>query len=878
MSLLATVVIPVFNKEDFLGECIACLDNQTLPHCMFEAIFIDDGSSDSSLRILKTAGETRPWMKIVHQENRGVQDARNAGIKLAKGRFIFFLDPDDTLSHNAIKAVSCFFDKHQDETDLVTYPIIPFENGIQKKMHARYKVLNQTGLFDLTAPNSFCICQTTMNICVKNRLEDNPLFDFDAPNGVVFHEDEFYIAKLLREKMTIGFYQNASYNWQKNDSSVSNTKVNSYYLYDNTVNAYQKLFDSFDGQVPEYFQGMLVNDIGWTMRSNAALPTHLQHNEEQYLNALSKLRELMDMVSDDVLLSHPNMNMYHALYFVKMKSNSHIVPAYGPTGVSLLNRGKTIFSDNKIEITLLKTTATDKQIKIAALAKSPMFDYVPEDSVEISLTKASESAAPKESVLPKTKSSWSRVACKSNTATFYSVEFCEEVKPGDKLSLGCKINGIAIQTVLTSDDPYSNFTEDHGFVVARNKTLYKLNQSESAITVSTDKKANRTGTLKGSHGVRLYRILISTAEYIKQSKGKKVWLYCDKAGQLDNAWIQFQHDCTINDGAYRIYLANKVSVSLPLETSNAKVIAFGSKQHVILHYIADYILASDVDSNSWRPRKNTADAHYRDFFHAKLIYLPHSILWAHKPWVYSKDRMRFDRVVTSTTFERANLTNRYGFANTDLIEAGIPRHSLVTKKQNTQKRILLCPGWRNYLVGSLQNGVRRPRTTVFLDSVYYQEINSLLNSTRLVALLKNSGYVLDLLLHPNFKCYKNCFSASSEAINVIEDSSISDYAIGITDYSSISFDFIYLEKPIIYYVPDYEQFRAGLDRYSMLDIPLDDAFGEFTTTTDELIDAIERLIANDCHPLAQYQAKTEGLFLFKDKKQCDRVYKAISED
>lgn len=876
MPLLATVVIPVFNKENFIKGCVACLDNQTLDTSLFEAIFIDDGSSDDSLRNLNEASETRPWMHILHQKNSGVQEARNAGIKLAKGQFIFFLDPDDTFSDNTLECVSRYFEKHQDETDLVTYPIIPFENGKKKKMHIRYEVLNRTGIYDLNSYDSFRICQTTMNICVKNYFADNQLFDFEAPNGVVFHEDEFYIAKILRNKMTIGFYQDASYNWQINESSVSSSKVKSYYLYDNTLNAYKKLFDSFNGNVPFYYQGMFVNDLGWKMRANAALPIHLQWNKQKYNEALDDLGRLLDMVSDDVLISHPNINMYHALYFITMKKNSNVSPAFGPAGLALLDGDKIIYSDRRVEILFLKTAITDRHIKILAFAKSPLFAYLPKDSIQILLFVESANGDSREIELPKVVSSWSRIACKSEVATFYDIELSTDTHPGDKLSVRCKINGTNVQTFFTSNSPFCNFCSERQYIVKRNNISYHLNRLESTITVSeaTSPSAKKTN----DRAIRTYRRLMSSMERKKQSSGKKIWLYCDAAGRLDNAWIQFQHDCNIKDDVYRIYLANQVSASLPCDAKDAKIIAFGSKLHVILHYAADKILASDIDSSCWRPRKNATDSHYRDLFHASLVYLQHGVLWAHMPWYYSKDRMRFDKEVISTTFERNNLINKYGFSENDLIEAGMPRQSLAETTSIAQKKILLCPSWRNYLVGNLSNGIRQPLKSTFINSAYYQQINALLNSQKLIDLLDEYGYELDFQLHPNFKCYMNYFESTSQKISIVSNASITDYVFGITDYSSMSFDFLYLGKPIVYFVPDYELFRAGINHYNKLDTPLEDAFGEFVTTTDELVSAIGRLIKNEGKPLERYKAKCEELFFFSDTGQCDRIYKALAED
>ena len=208
----------------------------------------------------------------------------------------------------------------------------------------------------------------------------------------------------------------------------------------------------------------------------------------------------------------------------------------------------------------------------------------------------------------------------------------------------------------------------------------------------------------------------------------------------------------------------------------------------------------------------------------------------------------------------------------------MPRHSLNTGIKTAKKRILLCPSWRNYLIGDLSNGTRQPLEATFVNSDYYREINALLNDSRLISLLENSGYELDFQLHPNFKCYANLFSTPSDSVNIVENATISDYGFGITDYSSISFDFLYLGKPIIYFVPDYDLFRAGINHYSKLDVPLDNAYGEFTTTADDLLYAIQRLIEKHGRPLEEYEAKYKNLFYYNDTEQCDRIYKAIYND
>lgn len=96
-----SVVIPCYNVERFIDNCMECLKRQTLKE--FEVICVDDGSSDSTLRMLtkyKLGG-----VKIIHTENQGVSSARNEGIRAAQGDYIYFYDPDDTLAPETLETV-----------------------------------------------------------------------------------------------------------------------------------------------------------------------------------------------------------------------------------------------------------------------------------------------------------------------------------------------------------------------------------------------------------------------------------------------------------------------------------------------------------------------------------------------------------------------------------------------------------------------------------------------------------------------------------------------------------------------------------------------------------------------------------------------------
>ena len=100
---LVSIVVPVYNVAEYVGECLESLRTQTYRN--IEVIVVDDGSSDDSGAICDATGATDPRFKVVHQVNAGLSAARNAGIEMAKGEWIAFVDSDDTVSPCFVEAL-----------------------------------------------------------------------------------------------------------------------------------------------------------------------------------------------------------------------------------------------------------------------------------------------------------------------------------------------------------------------------------------------------------------------------------------------------------------------------------------------------------------------------------------------------------------------------------------------------------------------------------------------------------------------------------------------------------------------------------------------------------------------------------------------------
>ncbi len=98
-----SIIIPVYNAEEYLDRCLVSIFEQGFSS--YEVILVDDGSSDSSPLICDRYSATDPRFRTIHKENGGVSSARNAGMNLAKGEYLMFVDSDDALLPDALEGM-----------------------------------------------------------------------------------------------------------------------------------------------------------------------------------------------------------------------------------------------------------------------------------------------------------------------------------------------------------------------------------------------------------------------------------------------------------------------------------------------------------------------------------------------------------------------------------------------------------------------------------------------------------------------------------------------------------------------------------------------------------------------------------------------------
>lgn len=109
--MLISIIIPIYNKEAVIRRTIDSVLAQNLDKEEFELILIDDGSTDDSLLVCKAFKETHQdiIIEVIHKENEGVAKARNTGLSIAKGNYVYFMDADDYLMPNGLNYLTSHF-------------------------------------------------------------------------------------------------------------------------------------------------------------------------------------------------------------------------------------------------------------------------------------------------------------------------------------------------------------------------------------------------------------------------------------------------------------------------------------------------------------------------------------------------------------------------------------------------------------------------------------------------------------------------------------------------------------------------------------------------------------------------------------------------
>ena len=238
-----SVIIPVYNAENYLKECLNSICNQTYKN--LEIICINDGSIDDSLQILEEFSKEDKRIKVFSQENQGTSVARNKGLELACGKYVAFVDADDWLDLSLYEVAVSKINQHK--VDIVTWPYIRefekeskkrklfkkseiafYEQDYQKKFYKKVIGITNEELID---PSELDIMSSTCNKLYPLELIQKEQIRFIDLAQIGTAEDLLFNVQVLAHLHSAYYTEQINYHYRKNNPN-SITSVYKVDLYD----------------------------------------------------------------------------------------------------------------------------------------------------------------------------------------------------------------------------------------------------------------------------------------------------------------------------------------------------------------------------------------------------------------------------------------------------------------------------------------------------------------------------------------------------------------------------------------------------------------------------------------------------------------------
>lgn len=222
MSIKFSVIVPVYNVQDYLEQCIKSIALQSYTN--FEMIVIDDGSTDQSGKICDEMAERFRMIRVIHQKNAGLSAARNAGMAVATGDYILFVDSDDYIGFSSLEKFSKLIGNEGQDPDVIAgIACAVLESGKMEE----YK--HPTGLESVTSGQRFlseAIRQNTFLPCAqfyvykREFLCEQQLSFFDG----ILHEDELWAVQVLLKAQKVKLANFRFYFYRIRQGSITRQK------------------------------------------------------------------------------------------------------------------------------------------------------------------------------------------------------------------------------------------------------------------------------------------------------------------------------------------------------------------------------------------------------------------------------------------------------------------------------------------------------------------------------------------------------------------------------------------------------------------------------------------------------------------------------
>lgn len=268
---MISVIVPVYNCALYLDKSIQSLIAQTIFRDL-EIIFIDDGSTDESVKIIQSYARKYTNMRLICQSNHGVSSARNRGLKEAKGKYVAFFDADDIAFNTLYEELLSLMVDNNVDMSCVNY-IKCFSDGVEKVQKKR----EETILFGRQIIESFflsnLLCNNTFDKLFKLSIAKKIQF----PEGFAIGEDMFFVFKyLLKTKKVAVDTTRCLYRYYIRNNSAMKSEFSEKYF--DTIILSKKMMNMVSYNSSIY----LLTEANWIHEICKTLALYYQSGSRQY--------------------------------------------------------------------------------------------------------------------------------------------------------------------------------------------------------------------------------------------------------------------------------------------------------------------------------------------------------------------------------------------------------------------------------------------------------------------------------------------------------------------------------------------------------------------------------------------------------------------
>lgn len=268
----------------------------------------------------------------------------------------------------------------------------------------------------------------------------------------------------------------------------------------------------------------------------------------------------------------------------------------------------------------------------------------------------------------------------------------------------------------------------------------------------------------------------------------------------------------------------------------------------------------------------------------KYIFLNHGFARGHSNIVDGK-KTRYDLLIAMSELEKEILLNLNFQTEKNVRAIGFCRHDNLWEKENDGKTILIMPTWRRWLDyrHETDTEVIREIKRKYWKSSYYEEYQALLNDPRLLKFLEMHDLQLVFYLHGYAQGYAGSFSSTSERVLIAEKEEyfvqdlLKQAVFLVTDYSSVSCDYVYMKKPMVYFQFDATEFSEKQYAESEYFTYESNGFGPVVYTRDQVIEEIINSYERNFEINKKYLERVQEFFPNFGHDHCEKTFELIKE-